>query len=54
MDIGEKVRSLVGQGGDDTYRHECADCGAEFESPIANPNDTACPECGSDRVHSAL
>lgn len=53
MNIPRKVRSLVG-GSDDTYRYECGDCGTEFESSAANPNDTSCPDCGSDLVHSAL
>lgn len=54
MNITSRVRSLVGRDGDETYRYECGNCDAEFESRAANPNDTTCPECGSDRVHSAL
>lgn len=54
MNITSRVKSLVGRDGDETFHYECGDCGAAFESGVANPNDTTCPECGSDRVHSAL
>ncbi|PSP76550.1 rubredoxin [Halobacteriales archaeon QS_1_68_20] len=50
----EKVKSLVGGGEDETYSYRCDACNGEFESTVANPNDTFCPDCGSDRVHSSL
>lgn len=54
MSLVEKVRSLVGDGDDSTYRYECENCGNGFESAAPNPNDVACPLCESGRVHSAL
>lgn len=50
-----RVRSLIGEGGTGgRYAYECGACGAGFEATVPNPNDTACPDCGSDRVHSAV
>ena len=54
MSLVEKVRSLVGDGDDSTYRYECENCGNTFESVAPNPNDVDCPLCESGRVHTAL
>lgn len=51
MGLIEKVKSLVGEDDEDqTYLHQCQECRSEFETPVENPNDAVCPECGSDRV----
>lgn len=54
MSLVEKVRSLVGDEDDETYRYECENCGNEFESRAQNPNDVDCPMCQSGRIHTAL
>jgi len=56
MALLEKLKSMMGDGseGDETYGYECGACGSEFRSTVSNPNDTVCPECGSDRVHTSL
>lgn len=54
MDLVDKVKSLVGDDGDETFRYECESCGNEFASSAPNPNDVDCPTCGSGRVHTAV
>lgn len=54
MSLVEKVRSLVGDGDDSTYRYECENCRNTFDSAVPNSNDVDCPLCESGRVHTAL
>lgn len=55
MKLVRRVRSMIGEGTTDKrYAYKCGACGIGFEAPVPNPNDTACPDCGSDRVHSAV
>jgi len=54
MPLVEKLKHLVGGSTEEKqYSHACGDCGTEFTSTNHNPNDVSCPNCGSDRTHTA-
>ena len=36
------------------FTYTCAACKTEFESTADHPDDATCPECGSDRIHTAF
>lgn len=55
MSLVKKLKSvLAGDEGMRQYTHQCSDCGSEFESAKHNPNQVSCPECGSERIHTAI
>ncbi|MFT4922634.1 MAG: Zn finger protein HypA/HybF involved in hydrogenase expression [Haloarculaceae archaeon] len=52
MSVMEKLKDAIGLDGDNgvtTYRYDCHDCDAEFES-AKRPERAACPECVSEDV----
>jgi len=53
MALIERLKSMIGEEEERTYSYACSDCGEEFQSTAVNPNDVECPNCGSQRVHSA-
>lgn len=53
MALTEKLKSMLGGSQEEQlFGHQCGDCGMEFEAPDHNPNNVACPECGSERIHT--
>jgi len=54
MALMEKLKSVIGSDQTQTYQYRCGECEAEFAGDSPNPNQVECPECGSDRIHSAI
>lgn len=50
----DSIKNLVSGGEEQLYSYTCGSCKEAFSSPIDNPNDATCPDCGSDDVHSAM
>lgn len=48
------MQSLFGDDVERTFSYRCSDCGTDFESTATQTVDAACPECGSEDVHSAI
>lgn len=54
MPLIETLKSVLGGETEQRqFKHQCGDCETTFEAPEHNPNEVSCPECGSDRIHTA-